>query len=125
MATAAKILLVDDTPAIRRALRFCIETRTDWKICGEAENGRMAVEMVQSLRPDVVVLDLSMPVMNGLEAARQIAALSPDTQMLMFTLHAHPELVREATNVGIKKVISKAEGIEPHVLEAVRSVLVA
>jgi two-component system response regulator NreC len=98
---AAKILLVDDTVAIRRSLRFCIEAETDWKICGEAENGKVAVEMVRELHPDVALLDLSMPIMNGLEAARQIGAMAPETHILMFTLNVYPVLVREAYNAGI------------------------
>jgi two-component system, NarL family, response regulator NreC len=125
MTIGAKILLVDDTAAIRRSLRFCIEGETDWKICGEAENGKVAIEMVRELRPDVVVLDLSMPVMNGLEAARQIGTIAPETHILMLTLHAVPELVREARKVGIKGVISKSEGVPSNVLHAIRSVLAA
>lgn len=121
----AKILIVDDAAAIRRALRTSIERRTGWKVCGEAENGKMAVDMVRELDPDVVVLDLSMPVMNGLEAARHIAALAPRTRMLMFTLHAQPELVRQAQKVGISHVISKSEGLDSNVVDAIRSALAA
>ena len=65
---APKILVVDDTQAIRRSVRLRIERETDWQICGEAENGREAIERVKELRPDFVLLDLSMPVMNGLDA---------------------------------------------------------
>jgi DNA-binding NarL/FixJ family response regulator len=79
---ATRILIVDDTPAVRRSVRLYIEAETDWKICGEAENGKVAVEMVRNLHPDVVLLDLSMPVMNGLEAARQIAAMAPQVHIL-------------------------------------------
>ena len=121
----AKILIVDDAAAIRRALRASIERRTGWKVCGEAENGKMAVDMVRELEPDVVVLDLSMPIMNGLEAARLISALAPRTRMLMFTLHAQPELVRQSQKVGIRHVISKSEGLDSSVLDAIRSALAA
>jgi DNA-binding NarL/FixJ family response regulator len=93
---ATKILVVDDVPAIRRSVRFFLEQETDWVICGEAENGKLAIERVQELRPDVVLLDLSMPVMNGLDAARVIKAIAPDTHILMFTLHLHAQLVDEA-----------------------------
>jgi DNA-binding NarL/FixJ family response regulator len=125
MAMAVTILLVDDTAAIRRALRVCIETETNWEICGEAENGKIAVEMVQKLHPAVVLLDLSMPVMNGLEAARRIAEIAPGTHVLMFTLHAYPHLIREARSVGVKGVISKSDQGSPKVLEAIRSLLAA
>jgi len=121
----AKILLVDDTAAIRRALRLYIETETNWKIVGEAENGKIAVEMVQELRPDIVLLDLSMPIMNGLEAARLISAIAPETRMLMFTLHAYPQLVREARKAGIKDVIAKSDEVGTRVLTAIRSLLAA
>ena len=125
MAIAVRILLVDDTAAIRRALRVCIETETNWEICGEAENGKIAVEMVQKLHPAVVLLDLSMPVMNGLEAARQIAEIAPGTHVLMFTLHPYPHLIREARGVGVKGVISKSDQGSPKVLDAIRSLLAA
>ena len=121
----AKILLVDDTAAIRRALRLYIETETNWKIVGEAENGKIAVEMVQELRPDIVLLDLSMPIMNGLEAARQISAIAPETRMLMFTLHAYPHLLREARKAGIQDVISKSDEVGTTVLTAIRALLAA
>ena len=65
-----RILLVDDNPAIRRSLRSLLTPQTDWEICGEAENGKMAVEMVRTLSPDVVILDLSMPVLDGREFLR-------------------------------------------------------
>ena len=121
----AKILLVDDTAAIRRALRLYIETETNWKIVGEAENGKIAVEMVQELRPDIVLLDLSMPIMNGLEAARQISAIAPETRMLMFTLHAYPHLLGEARKAGIRDVISKSDEVGTTVLTAIRALLAA
>jgi len=121
----AKILLVDDTAAIRRALRRYIETETNWNIVGEAENGKIAVEMVEELRPDIVLLDLSMPIMNGLEAAQHITAIAPKTQMLMFTLHAYPHLLREARKAGIKDVISKSDEVGTKVLTAIRTLLAA
>ena len=79
-----KILIVDDNEAVRRAIRSCIE-KTDWEICGEAENGKTAIEMVIDRQPDLVVLDLSMHVMGGLDAARTISAISPNLSMIMFT----------------------------------------
>ncbi|MGC1650189.1 MAG: response regulator, partial [Candidatus Sulfotelmatobacter sp.] len=67
-----RILIVDDSAIIRHSIRICIEHNTDWEVCGEAENGKVAIEKVRQLRPDVVTLDWQMPVMNGLEAAREI-----------------------------------------------------
>lgn len=117
-----KILVVDDVAAIRHSLRFFLEQEAGWTIC-EAENGKVAIDRVQELRPDVVLLDLSMPVMNGLDAARAIKAIAPRTRMLMFTLHTHPHLVDEARKVGITRVLSKASTQGSEVVHAVRSLL--
>ncbi len=120
---APRILVVDDTQAIRRSVRLRIQKETDWVICGEAENGEEAIERVKELRPDVVLLDLSMPVMNGLDAARHIKAIAPHIRILMFTLHTYPQLLDEARKVGIEKVLSKAGTAESDLLHAVRSML--
>ena len=96
----AKILVVDDVAAIRRSMRVYLEQESDLEICGEAENGKVAIDMVQELQPDVVILDLSMPVMNGLDAARVIKAIAPGTHIVMFTLHSYPHLLDEARNQG-------------------------
>ncbi len=73
-----KIPIVDDNEAFRRAIRFCIEEHTDWEICGEAANGKTPIEMVSDPQPDLVVLDLSMPVMGGLDAAQKISEIRPE-----------------------------------------------
>lgn len=122
---AARILVVDDTQAIRRSVRLRIENETDWEICGEAENGKQAVERVEELQPDVVLLDLSMPVMNGLDAARRIKAIAPHTHILMFTLHNYPQLLDEARKAGVDEVVSKADAAGPNLLRALRSLLAA
>ena len=118
----SKILLVDDSPVIRRSLRSCIEARTDWEICGEAEDGKVAVEMAQTLSPDVVILDLSMPVMNGLDAARQIRKIVPNVYILLFTMHASAQLSAEARKVGANEVLLKS-GDASRLLSAIRSLL--
>src|SRR6188474_2095486 len=78
-----RLLIADDHGMIRRGVRAAIEARREWEICGEAENGRQAVELAKQLRPDVVVLDLTMPELNGLDAARKIRAALPETQVLI------------------------------------------
>ncbi len=118
-----KILIVDDNEAVRRAIRFCIEEHTDWGVCGEAENGKTALEMVTDRRPDLIVLDLSMPVMGGLDAARKISAIRPDLPIIMFTMHSCDELLKQAQEVGIKHVFPKSDGFGPHVLDAMRTLL--
>ena len=117
------ILIVDDSELIRRLLRFVIEHNTEWRICGEAENGEVAVEMVEKLRPDMVILDFQMPVMNGLQAARQITLLAPKTAMVMFTMHNSEQLRNEAQSVGIKDVVSKSDGLVEQVIVSLRNVL--
>jgi len=120
---AIRILVVDDSEVIRQAVRSCIEGHTELEVCGEAENGRVALDMVRRLNPDIVVLDLVMPGMNGFEVAREIAASAPRTRMIMFTANDCEGLIREAQDVGISKVIAKSsDGVANHLLEAIRGV---
>ena len=120
---ASKILIVDDSSVIRRSIRSAIEEHTDWEVCGEAENGEIAVAQVDELHPDLVILDLSMPVMNGLEAAREISRIAPTMPMIMFTMHGTNAVREHAQRVGIKHVFSKESGFGEDVLEAIRSML--
>ena len=117
-----KILIVDDSSFIRLLVRRCIEANTGWDVCGEAENGKIAVEKVTQLHPDIVILDLQMPVMDGLEAARQITRIAPNTVLLMFTMHKSPQLVDAAKAAGIKDVVSKSDSVTEHLLASLRQV---
>lgn len=107
-----QILIVDDSTPIRKCIRTFIEQKTDWKVCGEAENGQVAVEKVKNLNPDLVVLDMSMPVMNGLEAARLIKKTSPRLPLVMFTMYVSEQLSKTAKAVGIKDVLSKEVSLD-------------
>ena len=102
-----KIGIVDDSPAIRKALRLCIESNTDWQVCGEGDDGEAAVNLVQRQNPDLLILDLSMPRMNGLDAARKIASMAPKNGIILFTIYASEELQRLAKNVGIRAIVPK------------------
>ena len=102
-----KLSIVDDNPMMRKALRQYIESNTDWQVCGEAENGEAAIALVQQQSPDLLILDLAMPVMNGLDAARKIAVIAPKTGIVLFTNYAGKELQRLANSVGIGAVVSK------------------
>jgi DNA-binding NarL/FixJ family response regulator len=104
----AQIMIVDDSYVLRRSIRSCIEENTDWEVCGEAENGQIAIERVGTLHPDLVILDLAMPIMNGLDAARQIAKIDPDITMVLFTMHSSQQLMKDAKAAGIKTVLSKS-----------------
>ncbi len=116
------ILLVDDSPHIRRILRSYFEQDPDWRICGEAENGQVALHLVKELHPDIVILDFQMPIMNGLETARRIRQFAPATTILMLTLHYSPELVHEAEAAGIREVFCKSVDIANHLLLSLRAV---
>lgn len=101
------ILIVDDNSSVRRSLRSLIQLTGNWNICGEAENGAVAIEKVRSLHPDMVILDLAMPVMNGLESAKEISKISPTTHIVLYTMHASDQLKVEAQTCGIHDVIPK------------------
>ncbi len=115
------ILIADDSALIRHSLRHCIEQNSEWEVCGEAENGEVAVEKVKELHPDMVILDWQMPVMNGLEAARQIAVIAPDTRMVMLTLDNCEQLWKDAKQVGISSVLSKSDGVAEHLIASLKS----
>jgi DNA-binding NarL/FixJ family response regulator len=114
------ILVVDDSNLVRRMLRVWFEQHSEWVICGEAENGEIAVEKVEELRPDIVILDLQMPVMDGLEAAREITRRSPSTAIVMFTVHSSNQLLIEARANGVREVVSKADMVGGALLSALK-----
>ena len=110
---AIRILIADDDAAIRRLLRRLIETRGDWTVCADACDGQEAVEKTDLLKPDVVVLDLAMPDMNGLQAAREISRNHPDVPLLLLTVQqVSKELRYEALNAGCRGALSKNTGSE-------------
>ncbi|HEY1676739.1 MAG TPA: response regulator transcription factor [Candidatus Sulfotelmatobacter sp.] len=105
----ARILVVDDNAAMRRTLRHVLESQDNWKVCDEASDGREAVVKFNQEKFDVIVLDFQMPGMNGLDAAKQITSRSPNTPILMVTLHHSPQLAEEARKVGIRGMCPKAD----------------
>lgn len=104
---ATQIAIVDDSPTIRKVIRSYIEAHTDWNVCGEAADGQAAISLAERLSPDLIVLDLSMPVKNGLEAARAISNSCPNSAMVLFTAHASNQLAIESKGVGVRAVIAK------------------
>lgn len=115
-----RILLVDDNPLVRESLRSCIESHTDWQICGEAENGQVALEKVAELRPDMVLLDLQMPVMHGFEAAPLIKQMAPDVGIVMVTSHSCEQVIRDAARIGVEHVISKYDWVPEQLIASIR-----
>ena len=116
------ILIVDDNSMIRSSLRSWIEGNADFSVCGEAENGKAAVDRVTEMHPDIVILDLQMPVMDGLEAARLISTVAPDTAVVMFTMHPCRELLRAAQAVGVRDVVSKSDQLSGPLLGALKRI---
>ena len=104
-----KILIADDHELVRKGLRAVLEERPGWKVCGEAVNGRHAVELAKQLRPDVIVLDITMPELNGPEATRQIRKALPDAEVLILTMHESDQLVSEVLAAGARGYILKAD----------------
>ena len=103
------VLVVDDNPYVRRVLCELFTREADFDVCGEAENGREAIEKAQELLPDLIVTDLSMPVMNGLEETRALKKLMPSVPVIIFTAHSDPFVEREAVAAGVSAVVSKSQ----------------
>jgi DNA-binding NarL/FixJ family response regulator len=108
---AKRVLLVDDNTAIRRALVQSFDSEPDFDVCGEAENGQQAIEIAEKLGPDLIVMDLSMPVMNGIEAARILKRIMPAVPLIMFSGHSDLFSRMEAQSAGISALVSKSEQV--------------
>ena len=106
---ALRILVADDHEVVRRGLVVLLQGQSEWEICGEAGDGREAVEKTQKLKPDVVILDIGMPSLNGLEATRQILKSNPQTRVLILTLHDSDQVVREVLNAGARGFLLKSD----------------
>jgi two-component system, chemotaxis family, chemotaxis protein CheY len=116
------ILIADDSPFIRAALCNVFEREEDFDVCGEAENGREAVEKAQELHPDLILLDLSMPVMNGLDATRVLKQMMPEVPVIMFSAYRGSFPEKEARTAGACALVSKFEHISVLLVKA-RTVL--
>lgn len=104
-----RILVADDHDIIRRVLKQLLTAHSGWEVCAEAKTGREATALVEQLKPDIVVMDIGMPDLNGLEAARQIRKLRPETEIVILTLHFSEQLVREIVEAGIRAYITKSD----------------
>jgi len=103
-----RILIAEDNPTVRTALRSLLEGAGPWEIV-DVENGQDALAKAQEVKPNLVILDLVMPVMDGLKAARQISQLLPEVPILMHTMHWSPQVEVEAQKVGVRKVVPKSD----------------
>jgi DNA-binding NarL/FixJ family response regulator len=107
-----RILIADDHEIVRRGLRALLETRDDLVVCAEAQDGREAVDLATQHKPDIAVLDVSLPTLNGIEATRQIRRDSPHTEVLVFTMHNSDELISEVLHAGARGYLLKTEADE-------------
>lgn len=108
-ASTVRILVADDHEVMRLGIRNLLESTPSWTVCGEAGNGQEAVEKTLQLQPDLVILDITMPAMNGIEAAKQIARSHAEIPIILFSLHLSDDLMSSFANSSIRGAVSKEE----------------
>ena len=113
-----RILVADNRVVIRAGLRALLQTRSDFFVCGEARDGREAIDLALQKKPDIVVINVNMPVVNGIEATRQIRQASPGTEVLIYTEENNDDLIREAVGAGARGYLLESAGDE-EVIEAI------
>lgn len=117
-----RIIISEDHPVVRKGLRLVLQEQHDFDVIGEASNGREAVRLVEALKPDVAVLDITMPNLNGIEAATQISARQPETNIVMLSMHADEGFVLRALKAGARAYVLK-ESRETDLIDAIRLVV--
>jgi DNA-binding NarL/FixJ family response regulator len=118
--TPLSILIADDHAVVRAGLRTLLESRTRWQVCAEAADGRDAVEKAAKHKPNIAILDIGMPLLNGVEATRQIRKASPSTEILILTMHESDDLVQQVVEAGARGYILKDEA-DRTLLDAVQA----
>jgi DNA-binding NarL/FixJ family response regulator len=119
-----RVLIADDSSFMRRMMRNCFEGEPSFAVCGEAADGIEAISMAQELRPDLIVLDLSMPRMNGIDAARALQPVLPMTPKILFTSYTDVVSEQVARSAGVSAVLSKTDGIDK-LMKEIRRLLIA
>ena len=117
-----RILLADDHEIVRRGLKALLMERAEWEVCGEAVTGRDAVELATKLQPEIAIVDLMMPDLNGLETTRQMRRVSQRTQVLIFTMHHNESVIHEVLEAGARGYLLKTDA-ERHIIAAVETLL--
>jgi DNA-binding NarL/FixJ family response regulator len=107
-AIPSRVLIVDDHDVVRQGVRRILEAQNDWEVAGEAANGKEALRLAQELRPDAIIMDITMPGMNGLDATSEITKKNPDTKVLILTMHENPTLVSPIKRSGAKGLLTKS-----------------
>jgi DNA-binding NarL/FixJ family response regulator len=118
--TPLRIVIVDDHAVVRRGVRALLESKPEWAIVGEATTGREAVDLAKRLQPDIVIMDLSLPELNGLDATRQIVKDSPRTEVIVLTMHHSEELARNVLQAGARGYVLKSDA-DQNLIAAVES----
>ena len=121
--SSVNLLIVDDNRFIRYSLRQIIESVHDWKVCGEASDGAEALLKVGKLHPDLVIMDLQMPTMNGLEASRHISRLAPGLPIIMVTMFNTPQLSADAHSAGVREIVDKGANLANLLTKAIRAAI--
>ncbi len=117
-----RILVADDHAAVRKGVCAILSSRIDIEVCGEAENGKEAIQKAIELRPDLIILDVTMPVVNGFDAARELVKILPEIPILMLTMHQSKQLLEEAKRIGVRGYLSKNQASDT-LLHAVNTIL--
>ncbi|MGB8524781.1 MAG: response regulator transcription factor [Candidatus Acidiferrales bacterium] len=104
-----RILVADDHDLMRRGIKALLQSHAGWEVCGEAHTGREAVAKAEELKPDIVILDISMPDLNGVDAAKRIRKSSPDTEVLILSVHYSDQLIRDILEAGVRGYIVKSD----------------
>jgi DNA-binding NarL/FixJ family response regulator len=116
-----RILVADDQEAVRKRVCAALTAHEGFEVCGEASNGKEAVEKAKELNPDLILLDITMSVVNGLDAARLIRAFAPDTPIVILSVHKSKQLMEEAQKIGVQGYVTKGEAIQK-LIQAVETV---
>jgi two-component system response regulator NreC len=117
-----RVLIVDDHAFIRRGVQTILHPFPEWEFCGEAENGRDAIRMADELKPEIIIMDVSMPGMNGIEATRAIRKMQPTVKIVLLTLHESADLVRSAFRAGARGYLLKTDA-EQELVRALTAVI--
>ncbi len=117
-----RVLIVDDYEAVRKGVCSILSSRLDIQVCGEAGNGKEAIDKATALRPDLIILDVTMPILNGFDAAREILKVLPYVPILMLSMHEHKQFVDEAKKVGVRGYVTKTQ-VGDTLLQAVDALL--
>jgi DNA-binding NarL/FixJ family response regulator len=113
---SVRIVIADDHEIVRQGVRRILETHAGWEICAEAENGEKAVSLAEQLNPDAIIMDVSMPIMSGLEATLEISSLNANIPILVFTMHESPAVSESARKVGARGLVLKSDAVRDLVI---------